>query len=502
MADVIMASGQASADNPRTSPEFSDWLKTHRFSHNDFELAALAAVVQQKQLSITVIIPGKEVASTIRGVITKTVLPFVEAKIVSRLVVIDAASKDGTGMVAATAHSCVEVIQRVDIAPEFGNSRGKGDALWRALLATDGDVVAFLDGDTGDPSPNHLVGILGPLVCYDDIYMVRACFDRPFKSESGDVRPHEGGRVTELLARPLLNVHWPDLAGFRQPLAGEFAARRNLLEKLSFPVGYGVEIGTLVDTYNLVGLYGLAEVDVGQRQNAHKPLRELTTMAKAILGTAESRLNRGYSSTGKMYIPWENDYREVDSTERPPLRDYRVARMSTPALSPPPEVPDIFQTVYPCPPFVMIDGVRMFRDIGGYLTTSSYTVRPGHIFRSGEPDHISPKGKTAFLKLGIKKIFDFRSQIEKDAHMHGAIPRRQDSAAEFDDDQSTIQNVLSHKNTFTDLLQEGEIEKIDVPVFTDEEWAPNRREARLKNYATAAEVSDPSRYVNETHEYR
>lgn len=458
----------------QTRPVFKEWLNNRRFAHTQFTIPQLAAAVQQKQLSVTVIIPGKEVASTIGGVITQTVGPLLEAEVVANLVVVDALSKDGTGQVAAS-HGA-QVIQRTNVAPEFGPSRGKGDALWRGLLATGGDIVAFLDGDTSDPSPAHLLGILGPLLLFDDIQMVRACFDRPFKSSSGDVQPHEGGRVTEILARPLLNLYWPDLAGFRQPLAGEFAARRSLLEVLQFPVGYGIEIGTLVDAYKLVGLNGLAEVDVGQRQNAHKPLRELTTMAKAVLSTAEKRLDRGRISSGKIFLPWENDFRDVDNTERPPLQDYRREK----SLSMSPKI----EPMYPCPPFVMVGGVRMFRDIGRYPTTCNKIVRPMLIYRSGELSKMTWEGKEVFMTLGIEKIFDLRSPIEiKTEHnVHGREEglHRKDSAADID--------PTKIKDAYTELLLEKNVQRVAVPVFQDEDWLPENREARLKNYASAAEV--------------
>jgi glucosyl-3-phosphoglycerate synthase len=212
-----MASTESMSQEKR-SCAFPNWLERNRFSHTQFSMEELRNKIEQDNVKITVIIPGKEVASTVAGVITKTVQPLIDAGIVSRLVVIDAASLDGTGAVAAS-HGA-EVIQRKDIASELGPSCGKGDALWRALLVTDGDIVAFLDGDTGDPDPAHLIGILGPLLLYDEIQMVRACFDRPFKSASGEMMSHEGGRVTEILARPLLNSYWPEMAGFSQPLAG------------------------------------------------------------------------------------------------------------------------------------------------------------------------------------------------------------------------------------------------------------------------------------------
>ena len=242
-----------------------DRVNVRRYHHTNFQLAHLASSVKVNNLKVTVIIPAKEVAATISGVIRDTVGPLITAGIVSSTVVIDANSEDGTGEIAAR-HG-VRVIQRADIAPELGPSLGKGDALWRGLKATDGQIVAFLDGDTGDPNPAHLLGILGPLLLDETVQMVRGCFDRPFRSPTGDIYANEGGRVTELTARPLLNLHFPQLAGFYQPLAGEFAARRPLLEQLSFPVGFGIEIGTLIDVWRLVGLKGLAQVDLGTRQS-------------------------------------------------------------------------------------------------------------------------------------------------------------------------------------------------------------------------------------------
>ena len=246
-------------------PDLQDWLESHRYHHTAFSLPLLASAVRASNLKIVVVIPAREVANTIGAIILETINPLKMAGIVSCIIAIDNRSVDNTSAVAA-AHGA-SVLQRAEIASELGPSQGKGDAMWRALQVIDGDIVAFLDGDTADPNPAHLLGILGPLIMDKNIQMVRGCFDRPFKQPNGEYRPHEGGRVNELVARPLLNIHFPQLAGFRQPLAGEFAARRSLLVKLHFPVGYGVEIGTLIDTWRMVGLEGLAEVDLGTRQS-------------------------------------------------------------------------------------------------------------------------------------------------------------------------------------------------------------------------------------------
>ena len=166
--------------------------------------------------------------------------------------------------------------------------------MWRALRATGGELVCFLDGDTADPTPGHLQGLLGPLLADPSLALVKGAFDRPLDADWGQVRAR-GGRVTELMARPLLNLHVPQLAGFAQPLAGEFSARRALLERCSFPVGYGVEIAVLIDALRARGLDALAECELGTRQNRHQPLRALGEMAYAVLAAVEHRIDGAIS---------------------------------------------------------------------------------------------------------------------------------------------------------------------------------------------------------------
>ncbi|KAF9886670.1 hypothetical protein FE257_011184 [Aspergillus nanangensis] len=426
------------------------WLDTNRFTHSDFTLATLAQTVQRKNLQITVLIPAKEVAPTIGNIIQKTIHPLIAAQIVHKLYIIDAASADHT---ASAAHSAghTHILQRASIAPSLGPSLGKGDALWRGLLATDGDIVAFLDGDTQDPVPAHLLGILGPLIMFDHISLVKACFNRPFRASHADVvRPHDGGRVTELLARPLLNRYWPELAGFGQPLAGEFAGRRALLEELAFPVGYGVEIGTLVDAYRAVGLRGLADVDVGQRQNTHQELRALTVMAGTVLATAERRRSSGHDTntihgekTERMYLPWEAGYRTLETVERPAVREYREQSQHE-------------GLVYPSPPFLAVEGVRMFRDVGA---SSRACLRPGLVFRSGELSRVTAAGLETLRDLGVKKVFDLRSPVEMEGEGH-------------------------HLSI---MAEEAGWERVAAPVFPDEAWQHDKRSARLQHYANAAE---------------
>lgn len=199
---------------------------------------------------------------------------------------------------------------------------GKGEVLWRSLLVTGGEIVCFIDADLKDFSADFVSGIVGPLLTDPNVQFVKAMYDRPFGDTAG-----QGGRVTELVARPLLNLHWPQLAGFVQPLGGEYAVRRSLLERLPFPVGYGVELGLLVDALHTVGLDALAQVDVGVRKHRHQDGQALGRMAAAIYRTAQLRLSRGHLVRPSLtqfergedgFVPRTH---AVDTEERPPMRE-------------------------------------------------------------------------------------------------------------------------------------------------------------------------------------
>jgi glucosyl-3-phosphoglycerate synthase len=271
-----------------------------------------------------VIVPAKDVADTIGGVLAETVGPLAGAGLVDELVVVNARSGDGTAAVAAAAGA--RVLQQDELLAEHGPALGKGDAMWRALHATTGEVVCFLDADTADPTDAHLRGLLGPLLADPAVMLVKGAFERPWSTGAGEL-PHEGGRVTELMARPLLNLHVPRLAGFAQPLAGEFAGRRELLERIPFPVGYGVEIAVLIDALRLHGLDALAETWLGTRQNRHQPLRALGEMAYAVLVAVERRIGPARSSAGGHYLrPWQDGaIAHVPIDERPPLAPAELA---------------------------------------------------------------------------------------------------------------------------------------------------------------------------------
>jgi hypothetical protein len=222
-------------------------------------------------------------------------------------------------------------------------------------------------------------------------------------------------------------------------------------------VSYGIEIATLVDTYNLVGLGGMAQTDIGCRQNSHQPLRKLAVMAQGIMCTAMRRAGHATLSMARMYLPWKGEFQDIESIERPPIVVYKGnsgvlrSNKSEEALQ------------YPGSPFVNIDGVRMFRDVGGYQTSDGSSVRKGLMFRSGDPSSMTPDGLDSFQKLAIGKVFDLRSPIEATTFIHGHARHADSGFASPDESDSD-----EVKST---LLSTG-VEVIAAPVFPDEEWLP------------------------------
>jgi glucosyl-3-phosphoglycerate synthase len=183
------------------------------------------------------------------------------------------------------------VLQEAELLAEAGPVRGKGDAMWRALSVIDSDVVCFLDADVDDFAPHYATGLIGPIVCEPRVAFSKAFYRRPF-THDGVTVPDGGGRVNHLMARPALAVFYPELAGVRQPLAGEVAARRELLARIPFTTGYGVEIAMLLDVWEAVGLDGMAQVDLDEHHNAHQPLAALSGMAYSVLEVVARRLQR------------------------------------------------------------------------------------------------------------------------------------------------------------------------------------------------------------------
>lgn len=296
-----------------------DWCSRRSRRAGDYDARRLA---RHKTASVSVVLPSRETAGTIGGIVA-AIDPLRRMGLVDEVLVIDAASRDGTAAVAA-AHGA-RVVQESEVLPHLGPCRGKGDAMWRALAATTGDIVAYLDADTEDFAAAFVTGLVGPLLEDPEIVFVKGAFRRPLRA-GREVLPDEGGRVTELVARPALALVAPELGVFAQPLAGETAARREVLEALSVPVGYGVETAMLIDVWRRHGLDAMAQVDLGTRQNRHQPLRALGGMALEVMTTA---LARGLPpdaaaglATGRMLVPdGEGGVvpRDVPLDERPPM---------------------------------------------------------------------------------------------------------------------------------------------------------------------------------------
>ncbi|MEU7378733.1 MULTISPECIES: glucosyl-3-phosphoglycerate synthase [unclassified Streptomyces] len=310
--------------------EVERWLATRSWSVADRPLHQILAAKQRTGQSVSVVLPALNEEATVGDIVAVIRRDLVErAPLVDEIVVVDSGSTDRTFEVAAAAGA--RVVRRDEILPRLPAVPGKGEVLWRSLLVTRGDVICFVDADLREFSSDFVTGIVGPLLTERDVDLVKAMYDRPFtvpgRDASASAAARQGGRVTELMARPLLNMHWPQLAGFVQPLGGEYAARRSLLEQLPFPVGYGVELGMLVDALHLVGLDALAQVDVGVRRHRHQDGQALGRMAAAIYRTAQLRLARGHLVRPRLtqFERGENGFEPrthpVDTEERPPMAE-------------------------------------------------------------------------------------------------------------------------------------------------------------------------------------
>jgi glucosyl-3-phosphoglycerate synthase len=297
------------------------------FHHSDFTIERLAA---DRELSVSVCLPSRETAGTVGAIVT-ALLTLCAAGVIDEVVVIDAASEDGTADVAERAGA--EVHQEAYLLPEHGPVLGKGDAMWRALSVLRSDVVLYLDSDSHMFGPHFACGLLGPLLLEEGISFAKASYRRPFTVGQLSV-PDAGGRVSALTARPLLTMFYPELAAIRQPLAGEIAARRDLLVRLPFATGYAVEVAMLIDAYREVGLDGLVQVDLDVRFNEHQSLSQLSGMAWDVLGAVTARLEReGRLSgvePGTLLVPDGDQTTEkrLELIERPPFASLTAADAS------------------------------------------------------------------------------------------------------------------------------------------------------------------------------
>jgi glucosyl-3-phosphoglycerate synthase len=288
------------------------WAHERTWSHASFPPARLAA---ERTATASAVLPARECAATIAPIVAE-LAALRDRGALDEVIVIDAASRDGTAAIAAAAGAAV--YQESELLGELGPAQGKGDAMWRALSVAAGEVVCYLDADTDNFSAHFACGLLGPLLCpgepgAESVQFVKATYRRPFRQDGVDL-PDGGGRVNHLMARPLLAMFYPELAGVRQPLAGEIAARRELLERLPFGTGYAVETAMLIDVWREVGLEGMAQVDLGVRHNRHQSLDALSHMAYEVLSAVCRRLER----EGRLH-GLDEGRREIVPRERPPM---------------------------------------------------------------------------------------------------------------------------------------------------------------------------------------
>jgi len=237
----------ANGGSPAALERAGSWAQRRTYRHRDFSAEQIASIRATRGLGVSVCLPARECAATIAAAVGR-LRELQGAGLIDQVAVVDAASADGTGELAERAGA--EVYQEAALMSEFGPVLGKGDAMWRALSVLRGDLICFLDADTEDLSPRFVTGLLGPLVCERGVSFVKAFYRRPLSEGSAAAGAEaEGGRVNALTARPALALFYPELAHVRQPLAGEVAARRELLHAIPFACGYGVEVAMLIDAW-------------------------------------------------------------------------------------------------------------------------------------------------------------------------------------------------------------------------------------------------------------
>jgi glucosyl-3-phosphoglycerate synthase len=284
------------------------------FHHEEFAAPPLAEAKARQDVTISVCLPARDEAATVGTIVECLRDRLVEGcALVDEILVVDDHSTDATAAVAASAGARVVAVD--DVLPDLGPGAGKGEALWKSIAAAEGDLIVWCDADITDFGPRFVVGLVGPLLARADLAFVKGFYDRPVAGSA-----HGGGRVTELVARPVIATMFPHLASIVQPLSGEYAGRRSLLERLPFVQGYGVDLGLHVDIADLEGREVIAQVDLGTRRHRNRPLDQLGPQALAVLQTALRRAGTGLGGAATLVRP---DLEPVDvrSDERPALLD-------------------------------------------------------------------------------------------------------------------------------------------------------------------------------------
>ncbi|CCG01290.1 glucosyl-3-phosphoglycerate synthase [Blastococcus saxobsidens] len=307
-------------------PDARAWFADRTTTATSLDRIDVAALLHAKHRGghrISVVLPARNEEATVGRLVADLRAHWMRrTPLVDELVVVDSDSTDATAAVARAAGA--SVVATTDVLPAHGTRRGKGEALWKSLAATTGDLVVFLDADLLGDVAHYVPGLLGPLLTDPQVDYVKGCYTRPL--QVGDVvLPAGGGRVTELTARPLLNALWPELAGVVQPLGGEYAGRRTALEQVPFVASYGVEVGLLVDLLRLGGLASLAQVDLGERRHTSQGVEALGEMAGQVVATVLARAASAPDASGLLtrfrhdgagFVPRTSS---VAVDERPPM---------------------------------------------------------------------------------------------------------------------------------------------------------------------------------------
>ncbi|MDZ8117676.1 glucosyl-3-phosphoglycerate synthase [Pontiella agarivorans] len=308
----------------------NDWIKNNTMHHSQFwDLKKLVEEKEKQNLKISLCLPTLNEEKTIGKEIVMFKSELMDRyPLLDEIAVIDSGSTDATREISANFGADVHLSS--DILPQYGEKKGKGENLWKAVYELNGDVIVYVDADIKNIHPRFVYGLVAPLIYRPEVHYVKAFYDRPLAFSQG-VRPSGGGRVTEILTRPLFSLFFPELTGLVQPLSGEYAVRREVLESIPFPIGYGVETSHLIDVYEKWGMEAIAQVDLDQRVHRNQETRDLGKMAfgilRAFLFRAEELGVIGelpeLSTVLKQFQAHDEEFEQVSHTiveeERPPM---------------------------------------------------------------------------------------------------------------------------------------------------------------------------------------
>jgi glucosyl-3-phosphoglycerate synthase len=321
----------------------NEWLKSNTFHHSEFwDLVKLVKEKRKRGLKVSLCIPTLNEAKTIgkEVVIFKSEL-MERYPLLDEIAVIDSGSEDRTREIAASYGA--DVYLSSEILPDQDARRGKGENLWKAIYQLNGDIIVYVDADIKNIHPRFVYGLVAPLIYRDEVKYVKAFYDRPLAFSEQQVRASGGGRVTEILVRPLFSLFFPELTAIIQPLSGEYAVRREVLEQVPFPIGYGVETSHLIDVYTKFGLEAFAQTDLDQRVHRNQATMSLGKMAFGILQTFLKRMDAlgmvselpAFETVLRQFQARNQEYEQVEfpieEYERPPMleiAEYR-AKFST-----------------------------------------------------------------------------------------------------------------------------------------------------------------------------